>query len=360
MNPYVSRYRDASRNTSAANKLFKRCTILVATLLVIGSFTPFDTSIDSTYATGSIEVQSPETLLISDSEGYLTKMNPQTISGDRSTMNDYLVHTVAPGETLSTIAALYNLKTSTLLWENGISNANSIRAGKQLVIPPVDGLTHTVQKGETVEKVAKTYDIKPEAIKQQNRLASSTLTVGQDIFLPGAKPIVADVDIRTTPSRTGTNSRVVAATGGTIIKSENLPKAAQKSAGGNMFIFPTNGKITQGFHAGHYAYDIGNRSQPPIWAAGAGKVILAKGGCARVSYGCNGGYGNHVIIDHGNGVQTLYGHLEYLNVKVGDYVNQGDVLGKMGRSGNVRGATGIHLHWEVRVNGKKMAPANYY
>ena len=108
------------------------------------------------------------------------------------------------------------------------------------------------------------------------------------------------------------------------------------------------------------AIDIGDRSQPPVWAAGGGKVIKVVNNCDRVSYGCGGGYGNNVIVDHGNGLKTLYAHLEYTSVSVGDQVAQGTVLGKMGRSGNVRGATGIHLHFEVQLNGKKEVPGDYY
>lgn len=355
-------HRQTEKIESAAfvsNKLFKRYTAVVAFIFAVGSFTPVDALSDNGYAThmnvisdaGSFE----ETLLI-DNDGYLTKINPQTNFGDRSTMNDRLVHTVAPGETLSTIAEEYGLKTSTLLWENGLSNANSLRTGQKLSVPPVDGITHRIAKGETVEKLAKSYGVTAEAIKKQNSLIASTVTVGQDVYIPGGKPLVDDV--RTTPARAGTGSRATT-TGGSIVRTP-LTDSDDVPVGDKPFIFPTRGKITQSFHAGHYAYDIGNRSQPPIWAAGGGKVVKAVTGCAKVSYGCGGGYGNHVIIDHGNGLQTLYGHMEYLDVSVGDQVTQGQVLGKMGRSGNVRGATGIHLHFEVRKNGVKQVPSKYY
>jgi murein DD-endopeptidase MepM/ murein hydrolase activator NlpD len=85
-----------------------------------------------------------------------------------------------------------------------------------------------------------------------------------------------------------------------------------------------------------------------------GTVIKASSG----TYG--GGYGNHVIIDNGNGIKTLYAHMEYLSVSVGDHVTQGQVIGKMGRTGNVRGRTGIHLHFEVIQNGVKKSPGNYF
>lgn len=70
----------------------------------------------------------------------------------------------------------------------------------------------------------------------------------------------------------------------------------------------------------------------------------------------NGSYGNVVYIDHGNGYQTRYAHQKYLNVKVGDHVNKGDVLGYMGATGNV---TGSHVHFEVRINGNTVNPYDY-
>lgn len=77
----------------------------------------------------------------------------------------------------------------------------------------------------------------------------------------------------------------------------------------------------------------------------------------KVTYaGYNGGYGNVVYIDHGNGYQTRYAHQKYLNVKVGDYVQKGDVLGYIGATGNV---TGAHVHFEVRINGNTVNPYDY-
>ena len=357
LSPSLHLRKQEARNLgSAANKLFKHFASAVAGLFIIGTIAPagafYEDSLAYQADTG-IDTGGYQTAILTDSDGYLTKINPQTGVSDRSSMNDRLIHTVATGETVSTIAESYGIKSSTVLWENGLSNANSIRIGQKLLIPPVDGITHRVAKGEDVNKIAKAYGVDSEVILKQNRLTASTLNVGQEIFVPGGKPLVTDSPVRVTPGRAGTSSRV--ASGGAI-----LPRSNDVPVGDKPFIFPTRGKLTQGYHSGHYAYDIGDRSQPPVWAAGAGKVIKVVNNCDRVSYGCGGGYGNHIIIDHGNGLQTLYAHLEYTSVSVGDQVSQGTVIGKMGRSGNVRGATGIHLHFEVHKNGKKEVPSNYY
>jgi len=364
LSPYIHRRKEKTPQpaTNAVNRLFKKYATAVALLFVVASVSPVDALYGDAFASPidpGVDMTTLDSALMTDQEGYIAKINPQTDSGDRSTMNDHLVHTVASGETVSTIAATYGLKTSTVLWDNGLESGNSIRVGQKLLIPPVDGISHKVGKGENVEKIAKDYGVDAEAIKKQNRLVASNLTIGQEVFIPGAKPLETDTPptVRTTPSRTQSSTR---STAGTKTDGAILAGSNDKPTGDKPFIFPTRGIITQGFHSGHPAFDIANSSRPPIWAAGAGTVVKANVGCATVSYGCGGGYGNHVIIDNGNGLKTLYGHMEYLEVKVGDVVSQGQVIGKMGRTGNVRGKTGIHLHFEVWKNGKKQVPSNYY
>lgn len=110
--------------------------------------------------------------------------------------------------------------------------------------------------------------------------------------------------------------------------------------------YTLNGKQVSDFHLGidlisaKYGTDY-------IVAFADGKVIYA---------GYNGSYGNVVYIDHGNGYQTRYAHQKYLNVKVGDYVQKGDVLGYMGTTGN---STGNHVHFEVRLNSNTVDPYDY-
>ena len=99
------------------------------------------------------------------------------------------------------------------------------------------------------------------------------------------------------------------------------------------------------FHAGE---DIGAPSGTPILAADSGTVILA---------GVNGGYGNCVMISHGNGRVTLYGHMSSIAVSNGASVTQGDVIGYVGSTGL---STGPHLHFEVRVDGATTDPKSYF
>jgi murein DD-endopeptidase MepM/ murein hydrolase activator NlpD len=93
-------------------------------------------------------------------------------------------------------------------------------------------------------------------------------------------------------------------------------------------------------------------------------VIKVKGGCVHdygVACSCNGGYGNYVQIDHGNGLCTLYAHLASISVSSGQKVSAGTVVGKIGATGNVvsSGGGGYHLHFSVIVNGTFVDPMPY-
>lgn len=104
-------------------------------------------------------------------------------------------------------------------------------------------------------------------------------------------------------------------------------------------------------NAFHGGIDIagGNIYGQPVYASRAGTVIIAE-------HYSNSGYGHYVMIDHGDGYQTLYGHCSSVVVNVGQYVNQGQLIAYVGSTGN---STGPHLHFEVRYNGEKLNPLNY-
>ena len=121
---------------------------------------------------------------------------------------------------------------------------------------------------------------------------------------------------------------------------------------GISFVEPVQGILTSGFGVrrrdNHKGLDIANSMGTPIRAAASGTVTYAQ-------YN-SGGYGNLVIISHGNGVQTYYGHCSKLYVKVGQSVQAGDTIAAVGSTGN---STGNHLHFEIRLNDKQVNPQNY-
>lgn len=286
----------------------------------------------------------PGDILVSDEDGYLVKINPQTADSNRIGLTDYAIHAVENGESLSEIAIQYGVNVETIMWENNLYNPNAIRSGHALLIPPVDGISYKVASGDTLDKIAKKYSVSTESIIAQNSLGSEVIQKGQELFLPGAKPLYPTVTANIRGSVITRDARTITSA---------TPSTATPSIG-KIFIYPTRGKVSQGYRGGHYAIDIADRSEPAIWAAGAGTI-------EKVSTGTwGGGYGNHIIIDHGNGIKTLYAHLSSVNVYEGQFVDQGDVIGIMGNTGRVYGATGIHLHWEVIINGIKQNPYNYF
>ncbi|MCI8359912.1 MAG: peptidoglycan DD-metalloendopeptidase family protein [Clostridiales bacterium] len=99
---------------------------------------------------------------------------------------------------------------------------------------------------------------------------------------------------------------------------------------------------------GHKGYDIASSAGAPILAADSGKVVSVNA--------TGSAYGLHFVVDHGNGVQTLYAHCSSMNVSVGQKVSRGEVIARVGRTGR---ATGNHLHFEVWENGSRVNPSRY-
>lgn len=142
-----------------------------------------------------------------------------------------------------------------------------------------------------------------------------------------------------------------------IRQSRYSGSVAFRSAGGRM-IWPLNGVITSEFGwrthpifgtaRFHSGLDIGGDYGDPIYAADGGTVIYA---------GWISGYGNAVIVDHGSGLTTLYGHCQSLNVGEGQRVSQGQLIARCGSTGN---STGPHCHFEVRQNGEPVSPYNFF
>ena len=239
---------------------------------------------------------------------------------------------VVPGDTISSIAQKFGVSIDTILWENNLKSVEAIKPKQILRILPITGVRHQVKRGETIYSIAKYYGVNAQNIIDYpfNTFSNDetfALTSGQELIVPeGVEPSQVFTGIREI-------ARTVAPIPGVV--------------GEGKFIWPTNGMITQKSSWYHPAVDIANHSNPPVVAAATGTVVTA---------GWNGGgYGNYVIIDHGNGYSTLYGHLlnNSIAVKVGDKVNQGQRIGTMGNTGR---STGTHLHFEIKGNSGKVDP----
>jgi murein DD-endopeptidase MepM/ murein hydrolase activator NlpD len=240
---------------------------------------------------------------------------------------------VQQGDTVSSISQKFGVNMDTIIWENNLKSVDAIKVNQILKILPVSGVKHTVKRGETIYSIAKDFQVDAQNIIDYpfNTFANDetfALAAGQELIIPdGIKP--KEVVIDTTRYAT----RTVAPIPGVV--------------GEGNFMWPTSGYISQKYYWYHQAVDIANKSNPDIVASQGGTVTTA---------GWNaGGYGNYVIIDHGNGYRTLYAHMlnNSMVVKAGQRVTQGQKLGLMGSTGR---STGTHLHFEVIGPGGKLNP----
>ena len=275
-----------------------------------------------------IDAPSPSAVLASVTQGeplLSTQISPKP-------RDEIIIYAVEEGDTLSSIAAKFDISVDTILWENNLNAKATLSLGQEIRILPVSGVSHKVIKGDTVYTIAKKYDTEAQNIVNFpfNDFADPdtfALIAGQILIIPGGSPpAVIPVAPRTLP-------RFI---------------AQSETAGTAGFIWPTSGNITQHPVWYHMAVDIANRESPAVGAVKAGKVSYAE--CVR------GGYGCHIIVDHGDGLQTLYAHLSQISTSVGSDISQGQVVGRMGSTGR---STGTHLHFEVRKNGVLLNPLNF-
>ena len=254
---------------------------------------------------------------------------------------DIIVYEVKPGDVIGKIAQSFNISVETILWANNLTTRSYIRPGDKLKILPVSGIAYQVKKGDNIGKIARLYGVSSDSIIKTNLLQKdgSDIAIGENLIIPGGRKIEPTV-VRTVASSANSSFRQISA-----------PPPSVDAPAGAGYLWPTAARIiTQYYGWRHTGLDIAtNKPGTPNYAAKAGTVIKSQ--C-----GWNGGYGCYVIIDHGNGVQTLYGHHSQLNVAVGDHVVQGQVIGIMGNTGK---STGPHLHFEIRVNGVKQNPLKY-
>lgn len=241
---------------------------------------------------------------------------------------DIIDYEVQKGDVLGTIADKFGISVDTIKWANNLKSED-LMPGESLRIPPVTGIVLQVKPGDTIYSIAKTY--KTDAQKIVNfpgndfaDLDTFSLNVGQTLIVPdGVMPEAAPIYI-----------------------AQEVPKII--AGGTGRFIWPVSGIITQYPVSYHMALDIANPAAPDVAAAAEGTVSFS--GCIKYGYGC------HIIIDHTDGFQTLYAHLQALYVSAGEKVAKGQAIGKMGSTGR---STGLHTHFEVRINGILMNPLNY-
>ena len=342
----VKRKRVNPQKTGPLNKWLKRVGRFFARLKKLSSFSFvavaatavlvavlfFSSSIPGSGMTESSEVTLPqdravEQLLLE----YIEPENEQTGGADIKLPPASILSSINPdtyevkrGDTLSEIAAEYEVSLSTLLSFNNISDVRKIRIGTELSIPPLNGTLYTVKPGDSLSLISYRNNVSLNDILDANGLESSVIRSGQELFLPGGK--ISDFEL--------------------------------KKATGELFLYPTAGRLSSGYgmrndpftgvRRMHYGIDLANRIGTPVKAAMAGTVATV---------GINHkGYGRYVILNHTGGFQTLYAHLDTAAVKKGEKVRQGQVIGEMGNTGR---STGPHLHFSIYRYQKPVNPSTY-
>lgn len=263
-------------------------------------------------------------------------------------------HIVEEGESLWLIAHNNDLTVKELQELNPSLKSDLLQIGQELSLSKLVPLVSVVVTKEVTleEKIAYSTEYKESAKLFKGE--TQTVTAGVE----GKKLVTYEVkEANGTALEKEMIDEVVLSQPVTAVVNKGTATAAIASrssgvtAGTGALNWPKTGKITspygtrsRGFHNG---IDIAAKTGDRISAAAGGKVVLAS---------WSGGYGNCILIDHGNGMKTRYAHLSGYNVKVGDIVTRGEQIGRAGNTGN---STGPHLHFEVIVNGKTKNPINY-
>jgi LysM repeat protein len=261
---------------------------------------------------------------------------------------DVTKYTVVEGDTVFGIAEKFGLKPETILWGNYyilLDDPHALQPGQELNILPIDGTYHEWQQGEGLNGIATYYGVKPEDIINYPANNLDAAAIG-DLANPNIKP-------GTWLVVPGGHREFISWSAPLGVTRENPasarvlgPGACDPVSGGAVgfgaFIWPANKHYLSGFdytpNANHWGIDIAGNEGEGVYATDAGVVVYSGWN--------NYGYGNMIMVDHGNNFQSLYGHLSAINVQCGQSVGQGDVIGAIGTTGH---SSGPHLHFEIRA-----------
>lgn len=262
--------------------------------------------------------------IVSDS-ALLSDVGPSgsaaNIEDSSSTSDQLSIYVVRKGDSLSQIAEMFGVSVNTIIWANDIPRGGSIHEGETLVILPVSGVSHTVTKGDTIKSIAHKYKGDEAEILAFNGIEDDgAIVVGSTIIIPSGMIPAPAASPRPSSKPRGTSGLSYA----------------------GYYMYPlASGIKSQGIH-GYNGVDLAAPTGMPVFASASGDVVVSK---YREGNPWFGGYGNYVVVSHGNGTQTLYAHMSKVVVGEGWRVVKGQVIGYVGNTGR---STGPHLHFEVR------------
>jgi len=252
-----------------------------------------------------------------------------------------LTYTVAPGDTLARIAIAYNTTVDGIVAANGLLRADRIYAGQVLNIPQagaaarpstaVSSTTYTVVRGDTLGAIALRYGVTLSSLAVANGISNvAAIYPGMVLSIPSASA--------------GSNSVRYASVGPGLCQGVEVTRS-----GTGYFLVPTHSYIvTQRFTPWHAGIDLATDTGTQVYASDGGTVVYVGWNTA--------GYGNLIVLDHGNGWRTYYAHLSGFSVSCGDWVPRGSIVGAVGSTGN---STGPHLHFEILRYGIAINPEGY-
>jgi murein DD-endopeptidase MepM/ murein hydrolase activator NlpD len=269
----------------------------------------------------------------------------------------YQVYVVQDGDTVSTIAARFGISSEYVVANNAeISDSDFLVVGQTIIVPAGDGILHEVRYGETLSDIAARYDVDLEAItsfRSNNIATPDDITETQLVFVPGGQvpapaPVAEPVPEETAPPEDGSTEEPD--DGGSSGGGGGIVRTGPQSGAG--LIWPLGGPVSSYMGPGHplgIDIDAFNLAGAAVAASTSGTVVFA-GGNACCSYGL------YVVIVSPEGIETLYAHLDSIYVSQGQSVSQGEAIGVVGSTGY---STGRHLHFEVIDNGVRQNPLNY-
>lgn len=257
-------------------------------------------------------------------------------------------YTVLDGDTIFGIAEKFGLKPETILWGNYyvlLDNPHSLQPDQELSILPVNGTYHEWNQGEGLNGVAKYYGVTPEDIINYpaNNLdmatigdyANPNIAPGTWLIVPNGRREFISWSAPLGVTRENPASARVLGEGA-------CGPVSGGAVGYGAFIWPANKHYLSGFDyspsTNHWGLDIAGSEGEAVYATDAGVVVYAGWN--------NYGYGNMIMVDHGNNFQSLYAHLSSIKVGCGQSVGQGDLIGAIGTTGR---SSGPHLHFEIRA-----------
>lgn len=265
-------------------------------------------------------------------ESALSLQRNEEAFSENNPLQDRFVYTIKPGDTLQDLAIEFGRDQKSLACARSEKGEQITRLlpGEKIVIPAANDLCHIVKKGETLTKIAAWYGVDEQEIVDEplNHFALNMhLRPGQTLIIPNARNRYRSPDEVGAPR----------------------PRRDGWWYGDGTFSWPVPREsvwISQRFkHGKHMAIDLAAPMGTPVFAADTGKVV--KAGWSDI------GYGYRIVIDHGNDYVTLYAHLSEYYVGVGDIVEEGELIGRIGSTGN---STGPHLHFEIRDYGYLIDP----